>query len=446
MRTVLNGHSQHTMKVCVSPDGKRLATTSIDETVRVWDPETGHELARQNGIVGMAGLAFSTDSRVLAFSVGSELRLWDVEATEVRKISTPHLGPITSLSFSPDQQSLASGGDDGVVRLWEPRSGRALPAQDQPRGETLAVESARPELVRLDGVTEFPFCIAISPDGHSIAAGGNKGSAEVWDTTTGTVLLRLPRRTIPYSDLLYFSDGRTLAAAIANAFMPLYDTITRDGKLVLKDPSNPERPAWSLALTPDERLVIGAIGVQGEPGTATIWDASTGQLRAVLRGHSDYVRAVAVSCDGQILVTGSGDETIKLWDLASRSELVTLAGHQGQVFCLAVEPNGRLLASGSEDHTIRLWDIENQKHVATLEGHTGAVHSVAFSPDGTRLASASRDGAVFLWHVSTRRKVGSLIGHTKRVNQVKFFPDGKTLVSASADGTIRFWYSDPVQR
>ena len=111
-----------------------------------------------------------------------------------------------------------------------------------------------------------------------------------------------------------------------------------------------------------------------------MWDVSTGQLRAVLRGHSDYVRAVAVSPDGQILVTGSGDETIKLWDLASESELCTLTGHRGQVFCLAVEPGGRLLASGSEDHTIRLWDIRQRNRVATLEGHAARYIPSRFLP------------------------------------------------------------------
>ena len=89
------------------------------------------------------------------------------------------------------------------------------------------------------------------------------------------------------------------------------------GLIVFSDPGQAERPAWSLALSPDERFIVAAIGVQGEAGTAAIWDVCTGQLRTVLRGHSDYVRAVAFSHDGQILATGSGDETIKLWDFAT---------------------------------------------------------------------------------------------------------------------------------
>ena len=161
-----------------------MATTSMDDTVRVWDPATGQELARQSRVPISAGLAFSPDGRILAFAGASEIRLWDLVAGEVRKIPTPHLGRITSLAFSPDQKSLASGGDDGVVRLWEPRTGQPLPALDQYRGESLAVEPPRPELVRFDGSTETPYCIAISPDGYSIAAGGSDGSCTVWDTQT----------------------------------------------------------------------------------------------------------------------------------------------------------------------------------------------------------------------------------------------------------------------
>ena len=165
VRTLLKGHSQATLQVHISPDGKRVATTSMDDTVRIWDAATGQELARQSGVPISAGLAFSPDGRILAFAGASEIRLWDLAAQEVRKIPTPHLGPITSLAFSPDQKSLASGGDDGVVRLWEPRTDDALPAPEQHRGKTMVAEPPRPELVRLDGSAEFPYCMAISPDG-----------------------------------------------------------------------------------------------------------------------------------------------------------------------------------------------------------------------------------------------------------------------------------------
>jgi WD40 repeat protein/tRNA A-37 threonylcarbamoyl transferase component Bud32 len=446
VRVPLKGHSQETLKVQVSPDGNRVATTSTDETIRVWDPASGQELARQSSVRTSSALAFSPDSRILAFANTNEIRLWDMSNQDVRKIPTPHLGPITSLAFSPDQKSLASGGDDGMVRVWDPQTARAVQAPVQPRGERSIVEPARPELLRFDGSSELPYCIAISPDGSSIAAGGSDGSAGVWDTTTGTVRRRLPKRGTPYRDLLYFSDGHKLAAAITSRSVPLYDIARGTRPLILSDPGQAERPVWSLALSPDERFMVAAIGVQGDEGTAAIWDLSTGELRTVLRGHSDYVRAVAFAHDGQILATGSGDETIKLWDFARARELATLAGHRGQVFCLAFQPGGGLLASGSEDHTIRLWEIRQRRQVAILDGHAAAVHSVTFSPDGARLASAGRDGGVFLWDVTTGRKVGSLIGHTERVNQVKFFPDGKTLLSASVDRTIRFWYTDPVRR
>ena len=372
--------------------------------------------------------------------------MWDLAAKTVRRIPTTHLGRIDVLAFSRDHKMLASGGSDGTVRLWEPRTALPLPAPAQHRLETCPTYSSRPELVRLDPAGTFPESVAVSPDGSSIAAATNDGFVRVFDARTGKARMKSRRRSVPVRDLHYLADGRTIAAVLCDTCNFLYDTHEGRERLILGARGQPDRPAWSVTLTHDDRFVIAGFGLQGEPGRIAIWEAASGRLQSVLRGHADYVRAVNVSRDGQVLASGSGDETIRIWDLSSGTELATLGGHRGQVFAVAFAPGGRLLASGSEDQTVRLWDVGEQKEVIVLRDHTAAVHSVCFSPDGTRLASASRDGAIYLWDLATRRKVGSLRGHSERVNQVRFFPDGNTLVSASYDGTIRFWYGEPTDR
>ena len=109
-------------------------------------------------------------------------------------------------------------------------------------------------------------------------------------------------------------------------------------------------------------------GLQGKPGTIAFGDVSTGLVRTILRGHSDYVRAVAISADGRILASGSGDETIKLWDVDTGAEVATLEGHRGQVFSVAFAPAGRRLASASEDQTIRIWDLGDKRGPTVLKG------------------------------------------------------------------------------
>ncbi|KAK3952208.1 hypothetical protein QBC32DRAFT_324617 [Pseudoneurospora amorphoporcata] len=114
---------------------------------------------------------------------------------------------------------------------------------------------------------------------------------------------------------------------------------------------------------------------------------ASGSCLQTLKGHSDYVRSIAFSPDGQRLASGSDDRTIKIWDAASGSCLQTLEGHSSYVYSVAFSPDGQRLASGSNDKTIKIWDLASGNCLQTLEGHSGSVYSVAFSPDGQRLAS-----------------------------------------------------------
>ncbi|MEB3180268.1 MAG: protein kinase [Nostocaceae cyanobacterium] len=154
-------------------------------------------------------------------------------------------------------------------------------------------------------------------------------------------------------------------------------------------------------------------------------------LAETLTGHSGVVRAVAVSPNGKIMVSGSADKTIKLWNLANREAIRTLNGHKDWVVALAISPDSTILASGSSDKTIKLWNLETGELIATLKGHKNWVSSLAFSPDGKTLASASADETVKLWNVKTLEEIRSLKGHTNDVNTVTISPDGKTIASGS---------------
>jgi WD40 repeat protein len=176
--------------------------------------------------------------------------------------------------------------------------------------------------------------------------------------------------------------------------------------------------------------------------------AAPAETAMTLKGHTGEVHSVSFSPDGTRIASGDGEGLyeigrhpgeIKLWDASTGEERHTLKGHTWGVTSVRFSPDGKRIASGSRDKTIRLWDASTGDEINTLKGHTDYVWSVSFSPDGTRIASGSADNTIRLWDASTDEEFKTLKGHTLAVISVSFSPDGTRIASGSADNTIRLW-------
>ncbi|MCK6630295.1 MAG: WD40 repeat domain-containing protein [Anaerolineae bacterium] len=166
---------------------------------------------------------------------------------------------------------------------------------------------------------------------------------------------------------------------------------------------------------------------------------SSTRNQATLSGHTGAVHDVAISPDGQTLVSAGEDHSLRLWRLPGGESLKTLAGHTGEVWGVAISSDGRLLVSGSDDNSLRLWRLPDGLAQQTWQAAAGAVNALAISPDGHWLASAASDQSVRLWALPKGQTTKTLTGHTNLIIHLAFSPDGRLLASAGRDQTIRLW-------
>jgi len=162
--------------------------------------------------------------------------------------------------------------------------------------------------------------------------------------------------------------------------------------------------------------------------------------QAQLRGHGGPVRALAISPDGKLAISGSFDTSAIRWSLERNAAVEVLRFHEGAVNAVAYLPDGRVATAG-EDGRIALWRPGEPQPVAVLTGHTAPVVALAVSPDGQTLASASWDHTARLWPL-TGGAPRVLEGHAQNVNGVAFAGDGRTVVTVGYDATLRIWPRD----
>ena len=183
----------------------------------------------------------------------------------------------------------------------------------------------------------------------------------------------------------------------------------------------------------------GSLLASGSFGAIRVWNLKSGRLLHTIDAHKGWVNALAISSDGQLLISGSSDQSIRLWNPINGSQMKTIAiAHSQEVLAIAISPNGQIFASGGADGKFRLWNRNGTRRL-TINEHQGEVNIVAFSPNGQNIASGSADRTIKIWNVQSGNRILTLKGHANAVLSLAFSPDGQTLVSGSSDNTIHVW-------
>ncbi len=376
----LKPESENSYKVIEQP--RSLGTSKIIDKKSLETSIITHSIFRQRKFV-LGGVFFTFFFIIISFGINFFL----IRDQSFNTLSGHSMG-VSSVTFSPDGETIASVSDDDKIKLWQNWESSDATVQSN------TIHSGIDDL----------YSVVFSPDGKTIAISGYRftvgNTIKIWNISDGTLIQSLP------------------------------------GHSFGQDSSHTQ----SIAFSPDGKMIASG----GNDNTVKLWEVETGKLIQSFYGFENAVHTVAFSPDGKTIAGASN--SIIIWELASGSQKHKFKNDLS-IWSIKFSPDGKKIVSGGDDKTVKIWDAETGALKQTLSSHGLLIRSVAFSPDGETIASGSMDRTIKLWDATSGKLLKTLYGHKGRVNSVTFSPDGKIIASASgtltdSDYSVKLWHSN----
>ena len=438
--------------------GNGIAVVNRDGVINEWSADTD-EIVDNLPTVDIGHVTSVVGDYWQYYAIGSEdgaIRLCDRrKGTMIEEPLRGHSGKVLVLSFSAYRPHLASGSDDQSIIVWDvERREMKYPPLKAHSGPITSLEftywsenlisGSLDGTVRLWDVVTGEMLHAFSASGmgsvYSVAicdrrhilSGSEDGIIRVWDTKHKEIP---PKKFIGHTSRVislavdHTPSSIRFASGSSDEMISIWEM---ERKHVVAEGS-----VYAIAVSANgEYLVSGSFS-----GTVSVWRIETGELiKGPLGGHIGWVTSLSFSPDGFHFASGSTDGTVQIWNLEGVS--VTCSSVEQSVRAVCFSPDGNCVASGHES-TIRVWDSRSgELSLGPFRAYKNEVISVCYSPDGNRIVSGSDDKTICIWDASNGTLLLTLQGHSDGITSVTYSHNSLYILSGFNDGTIRVWNAD----
>lgn len=341
------------------------------------------------------------------------VQLWYYKERRLQFVWRAHHSVVSAVAFSPDEQWLATGSWEGVIKLWD---------------------AANATLRWTSSAVDAVMGLAFSPDGHTLASAGTDGQVRLWDMT-GALRQTLDALSGPVFRVAWSPNGEFLASAGHDARVRLWEaagdgTVKSVPRKILEGHTGPVR---GLAFAPDGRTLASASWDK----TVKLWDMTTGTPKESI-ALSARVEGLVWSQDGRYLAAGEIERAFWVWDVEQHKQRTTFYGTMAPVRAIDFSPDSSTLDTTDDSH-FQVWDMSSGQCIRKWQSFARTINDLAWSPNSAHIASGGKDGLITIWDISQRVLVSLLRGHKAVVWGIAWSPDGRWLASCSEDNTIRLW-------